>query len=860
MTRQESQLFARTGYAFESREFLRVLVLGKEVTFTSTFSLPTTDNTPRDIGIAQINGINLAEHILAEGWAKVKEGKRDESDADKALKELESRARAAGKAQGVWNSYVRKGRRTVYHTMPADTQQFVSEWKGKTLDALVESVRDGSTVRVRLMLPDVHQIVNLTLAGVRSPRAGGREGEPAEPWGEEAKFFTESRIGQRIVQVQLLALPSPTGIPFQTLASAAPTPASSIIGLVLHPAGNIAEHLVAAGLARIVDWHAGMLSPTGGMEKLRAAERAAKERRSGIYTSLPQNPSTQGATNGSLQLKGKAAFDAEVIRIWSGDQISVVENDTTNEHRLQLSSLRAPKGENAAYTSEAKEVFLRKRLIGENVRVKVDFVRPAEGDYEERECATVHYGGATTNIAEELIKAGLATALRHKRDDENRSSDYDKYMAAEQVAIAESRGMHSAKPITLPRIGNASESAAKATQFLYSFKRAGRLSAQVLNVNAGSRFKLLIPKENQTLTFALAGIRTPRPPRVAFGEKGPEKDKILEKGEPWGQEALNFAIRKFMQRDVEVEFDTADKGEVSLGRSIELVKNGFADVLAHSANALSWSRQLLDAEAQAKAARLNIWLNYEDEESGPAREGDVAPELKYFDVMISDVRHSADFSFSIQRLDSDDIASLERLMQEFSLHHRTASSVPGFTPRRDELISARFSGDGNWYRARTRRVSPATQEAEVTFIQPLFLDDLRAQADAYPSIRPLDDKFRSLPGHFVKIVGPESEYHEEAVNNFQASCAGRKLIANVDYKDGGIPYLRLIDPNDPAAAADPNASINVDLVRDGLATIDRRNKYASLYTSLMAKLREASDVAKRERAGIYEFGDVSPDD
>ena len=44
---------------------------------------------------------------------------------------------------------------------------------------------------------------------------------------------------------------------------------------MLHPAGNIAEHLVAAGLARVVDWHAGMLSASGGMEKLRAAERWA---------------------------------------------------------------------------------------------------------------------------------------------------------------------------------------------------------------------------------------------------------------------------------------------------------------------------------------------------------------------------------------------------------------------------------------------------------------------------------------------------------------------------------------------------------------------------------------------------------
>jgi len=61
------------------------------------------------------------------------------------------------------------------------------------------------------------------------------------------------------------------------------------------------------------------------------------------------------------------------------------------------------------------------------------------------------------NIAEQLIDKGLATALRHKRDDENRSPDYDKLTTAEQAAVAEGRGIHSGKTLPTPRIGNASE-------------------------------------------------------------------------------------------------------------------------------------------------------------------------------------------------------------------------------------------------------------------------------------------------------------------------------------------------------------------------------------------------------------------
>jgi len=37
------------------------------------------------------------------------------------------------------------------------------------------------------------------------------------------------------------------------------------------------------------------------------------------------------------------------------------------------------------------------------------------------------------NIAEQLIEKGLASVVRHKRDDEDRSPDFDKLVVAEQA-------------------------------------------------------------------------------------------------------------------------------------------------------------------------------------------------------------------------------------------------------------------------------------------------------------------------------------------------------------------------------------------------------------------------------------------
>lgn len=179
---------------------------------------------------------------------------------------------------------------------------------------------------------------------------------------------------------------------------------------VLHPAGNVAEHLVANGLARIVEWHAGMLASSGGMEKLRSAEKSAKEKRLNLYASQPSNSSAAGASS-TTPSGGSREYDATVIRIWSGDQVSVVTKEG-KERRLQLSSTRGPKYVNidrvflicmlisqrlsdprqATYAQEAKE-FLRKKLIGKSVKIHIDFIRPKEGEFDERECATIRYGG-----------------------------------------------------------------------------------------------------------------------------------------------------------------------------------------------------------------------------------------------------------------------------------------------------------------------------------------------------------------------------------------------------------------------------------------------------------------------------------
>lgn len=137
---------------------------------------------------------------------------------------------------------------------------------------------------------------------------------------------------------------------------------------------------------------------------------------------------------------------------------------------------------------------------------------------------------------------------------------------------------------------------------------------------------------------------------------------------------------------------------------------------------------------------------------------------------------------------------------------------------------------------------------------------------AFDRLRPLDAKFKSLPPQakeaqlsFVTLLGPETEYGAEAVDLFRHLCEGRSLVANIDKKDASSVSLTLFDANVNLAQTSVD-SINVDLVRNGLARIDRRSPLRSAYPNVVKALDEAQREAKRNRAGAYELGDIFDDE
>lgn len=107
-------------------------------------------------------------------------------------------------------------------------------------------------------------------------------------------------------------------------------------------------------------------------------------------------------------------------------------------------------------------------------------------------------------------------------------------------------------------------------------------------------YRVFISKDNQVLTLVLGGVRAPRTARNSS-----------EKSEPYGVESLEFASRRYMQRDCEFEIHDVDKSGGFIGAlylnknenaAIALVREGLATVHSYSADGLPWAKQLYDAE------------------------------------------------------------------------------------------------------------------------------------------------------------------------------------------------------------------------------------------------------------------------
>ncbi|RUS90599.1 hypothetical protein EGW08_001596 [Elysia chlorotica] len=820
-------------WAWEAREFLRKKIIGKEVAFTVEYKVP---GTGREYGVIYLGkdstGENLTESLISEGLVDVrKTGLKSDDPAQQRLAQLEDAAKTAGKgkhAEGEASKHVRNITWTI-----ENPRNFVDSHHNKCIDAVIEHVRDGCTIRA-FLLP-TFEYVTVMLSGIKCPmNKQSTDGKQVpEPFMEEAKYFTESRLLQKDVQIIL------EGVSNQNL-----------LGTVMHPNGNITEFLLKEGFARCVDWSMGVV--TQGAEKLRAAQKFAREKKLRIWKDY--KPSE------SAVIKDKT-FSGKVVEIVNGDAM-VIKTETSFK-KIFLASIRPPRpvesSENTEkqapnkrsrplydipYMFEARE-FMRKKLIGKKVNVEIDYIQPPNQGFAEKTCCTVTTSGI--NVAEALVSKGLATVIRYRQDDDQRSSHYDDLLAAESRAVKKGVGVHSKKEPPIHRVADVSGDVNKAKQFLPFLQRAGKSEAIVEFIASGSRLRLYLPKETCLITLLISGIECPKGARtLPSGQSFP--------ADPFGEEALTFVKEMCMQREVEVEVEGMDKGGNFIGwlfvdgvnLSVALVESGLASVHFTAENS-QFYKQLVQKEAEAKEAKLKLWANFVEHKEVKVEDEPVERKINFTKVVVTEV--TDELTFYAQT--SENGAALEKLMEDLRQEMESNPPLPGaYTPKKGDMCASRFSQDNQWYRAKIEKIEGG--KATV-----FFIDYGNREQASTSSLAALPTNFRIVSPQATQYalacvaVPNDEEAKQDAVDALFQDIVNKPMLLNLEYKSSPADCVTLKHPE----SEDDVASV---LVAEGFLTVESRRE--KRLAKMVAQLQKAQEEAKRLRKNLWRYGDFREDE
>lgn len=432
--------------------------------------------------------------------------------------------------------------------------------------------------------------------------------------------------------------------------------------------------------------------------------------------------------------------------------------------------------------------------------------------------------------------------------------------------------MWSPKPPNTKTYVDYSENLQKAKIQASMLQRQKRIPAIVDFVKSGSRFTVLIPRENAKLTLVLSCIRAPRSAR-----------NPSEASEPFGQEAHDFANRKCLQRDVEIEIEGVDKvggfiGTIYINRenfAKLLLEEGFATVHTYSAEQSPNGAELMAAEKKAKGERKGLWQDYdqskEEEASASNTSGDVSaaavkpPEHKYITLSIT---HIDERSLRLKVQISDPRREhLQPLMDQLQTFHRNSSPLQA-PPKAGDVVSAKFADDGLWYRARVRGNDRIAKKAEIVYID--YGNDAHIP---WAQLRPLPANLSTAaqkPFATDAVLSylqfpTAAEYRLEAERFLYEKLEGRPWVARPDFidaREGNLMYVTLYEED----AAEDNAkgkfdNVNADVVSAGLAMVPRKLKgWETFGKEALDALKVREEEAKKERRGIWEYGDLTEDD
>lgn len=861
------------GESFLAREFLRQLVIGKEIKFEVLFKMPTTGKEFGDIRAPIFS--SLIEHLLQHGMVKLKENIRVDGEAEEDfvenLKKLEQEAQT--KKVGIWAPKFSEPQ-----SVPL-SEDIIAKSKKLPLTTIVEKVVSGDRIIGRILVnKDQYVLQPLLLAGIKTPRTD--DPSPAVvKIAQQAKQFVEDRLLSTKANIKVTIVGSnQAGLP---------------LVLVEHPSGNnIHEKLLEYGFAEVVDWQSSLIG-SSIMSGLRKAEQSAKALGKGQFASVSAPASATSGASKTVSSKtlrpGVTVESVTISKVINADTLNV-RLPSGEEITVQLASVRAPRPNDTTVTSNnlqqqalvqmARE-YTRNQAIGKTAKMYIDGFRAANQELNLDSRFLVSLLINNKDLSEQIVSHGFATVIKHsKQTAGERSMNWDRLVEIEEEQKKLGKrgvfftGGDISKILTIgSRVVNASENAQKAKTFFNGFQKKGRISGfHVEFVSALNRVKLYNPKEGTKLTLVLGGLSN-------------------SKSQETGALGLEYMNKKYLQRNVEFDIYDTDKIGSFIGNlyanaqalkpvQLELLSNGLASIHNLAVNSNKFGAELEQAEEAAKAAHKGIWKDYDEEQAkNEANEASAklqqlnleAAKPKFFDIEIVDISKSQVLSYHL--IDAETAARFSQFKKEFNdFHSQNPSASANSTdlpikltkgPKKNELVSAQFSENGKFYRAKVLNFDRALGKYEVKHVDfgnvdKVGLGELRAVPKKFSTdvIKPFAHTLK-LQNITLPPTQP-NDYLTEAIYVLEDLTFDKKLVlSGLPSATPGVEYDGILYDAEKSLL-DLSYTINNQLVSEGYGIVESRAP--SHLKSYVDGLLELQSKAKAERLGCWELGDITQGD
>ena len=804
-------------FSFESREFLRKLVIGKVVQYKIDYT-----HNDRKFGHIVYEKKNINAEILRNGYAKIgfiPKGHENifKSELWTSLQEAEKEGKE--KRRGIYSENKTSIRKLKNLSDSDEDQKNVQDAidKNKEIEAIIEHVFNCACVSV--YIPEWSTFAKVTIRFVSIP-SNTKEPELYK----KGKAYCERICLSKDVKLKIFEIDENKNLICDVI--------------VLDKNHNLGELMLKEGYSKA--FTGGNKYNLSDINLARAAETEAKNKKLGVWKNavIKENKGIKKESSDDL-------IDVKCKFVHSGDSLTVL-NEKENEIRIFLSNLKAPamakfgsEDQNKPWAFQSKE-YIRKKLIGKKVKCYLDYIHTVNTDNTKMKGAprkmddkltmkfyTVYYTddkGESKCLNVELIENGLANLTNYKIEEGNPSKEFDSMLKAEQEAKKNKVGLFSTKVPPLCTYSDLiSAGKIKKKEFVNFLIGLSRLHCVAEFCFSANKFKLRIDEKQVMIPFGLIGVKS------FTNDKN--NSSLFQK---YYKISHDFVVDLILQKDGICDIIQADRMGNYFGNfffegknlGTLLIEKGLAVCNERSIDAgkNKFINEMREAEKKAQKEKIGLW---EDEGLAKIIKGDSLTEEtaeKKFEVVNKDIKiritDQIDFAnFYCNFLPNKTLDKIENILSDYDDGIKEPENL-SLPIKNGTLCAAKFPDDNKYYRGVVKSHNKDKKEYEIEFIdygniEKVKLNDL-IKLDGEISSLPPQAMFcelgylkyskmsmRKAVDKFPDFVDFENEVNAKMCYNYRQ---------NGEMKHGLIVFK---------SGKDMKKTYHADLLKEGFAKLDR---------------------------------------